>query len=108
MTPTRLLSEALQRLPEPLRKTLYSVLGLVGAALAVCAVAGIDDLGPITLKEALEAYAFLSAATGSVALANVGNPSSEGAEFSDFDEDVDLSTFEPIGHVADVYGPVPV
>lgn len=105
MTPTRLLSQALQQLPEPLRKTLYSVLGLVGVALAFCGVAGFDDLGPITLSQALEAYVFLSAATGGVAVANVGNTSSAGAELSDFDEDVDLSSFEPIGHVEDVFGP---
>lgn len=107
MTPTRLLGQALQRLPEPLRKTLYSVLGLVGAALATCAVAGIDQLGPVTLTRALEVYAFLSAATGGVAVANVGNTSHEAAELGGFDEDVDLSSFEPVGHVDDVFGPVP-
>lgn len=107
MTPTRLLSESLQRLPEPLRKTLYSILGLIGAALAVCAALEINDLGPITLTQALEAYAFLSAATGGVAFANVGDKSTEPVPISEFDEDVDLSSFEPIGHVDDVFGPVP-
>ncbi|MGH3362863.1 MAG: hypothetical protein ACRDOM_10445 [Nocardioides sp.] len=107
MTPTRLLSESLQRLPEPLRKALYSILGLIGAALAVCAGFGIEELGPVTLTQALEVYVFLSAATGGVAFANVGDKSTEPAALSDFDEDVDLSSFEPVGHVDDVFGPVP-
>lgn len=108
MTPTRLLSESLQRLPGPVRKTLYSILGLIGAALAVCSAFDINDLGPITLAQALEAYAFLSVATGGVAFANVGDTSTEpAAEVTEFDEDVDLSSFEPIGHVEDVYGTVP-
>ncbi len=107
MTPTRLLSDALHRLPEPLRKTLYSILGLVGAVLAVCAMFGIDELGPVTLVQALEAYAFLSAATGGVAFANVGNKAADTVELTAFDEDVDLSSFEPIGHVDDVFGPLP-
>ena len=97
----------LQSLPEPARKILYSVLGLVGLALAIFTVAGIDDLGPITLTQALEAYTLLSVATGGVAVANVGT-SNRAPELSDFDEDVDLASFEPIGHVDDVFGPVPV
>lgn len=108
MTRTRLLNLTLQALPAPLRRTLYSVLGLVGAALAICTVIGLDDLGPITLTQALEAYAFLSAATGGVAVANVGRRPDDGAELGDFDEDVDLSSFAPIGHEDDVFGPAHV
>jgi hypothetical protein len=111
MTPTNFLSHTLQRLPQPLRKTLYSLIGLIGVALAACAALGFDDLGPVTLARALEVYAFVSAAIGGVAFANVGAPSTPpvgAGEFDfDFDEDVDLSSFEPIGHVDDVFGQAP-
>lgn len=106
MNPTQSLTGALQQLPPPLRTMLYSLLGLAGIVLAICSVSGVDDLGPVTLTQALEVYAFLSAATGGLAVANVQNkPTIEVT--SSFDEDADLSSFEPVGLVTDVYGEVP-
>lgn len=108
MNPTQLLTGLLQELPPPVRRTLYTVLLLVGVALAIVSISGVDDLGPITLAQALEVYAVLSAATGGVAVANVRRQgASEPSEFNSFDEDVDLSSFEPVGLVTDVYGEVP-
>jgi hypothetical protein len=107
MAPDNALARALQLLPEPARKTLYSVLGLVGAVLAVFAVAGLEDLGPFTTTQALEVYAVLSAATGGVAFANVGRPATEETDLGDFDEDADLTSFEPVGLVSDVFENVP-
>jgi hypothetical protein len=108
MTPTQALASALQKLPPRLRATLYTVLGLAGAALAVCSMAGVEDLGPVSLAQALEIYALLSAATGGVAVANVRQLPGDQQAGPSFDEDVDLSSFEPVGHVSDVYGEVPV
>lgn len=108
MNPMPYLAGALQKLPPPLRATLYTLLGLVGVVLAVCSVSGVDELGPVTLTQALEVYAFLSAATGGVAVANVQpGPTAQPADLTGFDEDADLSSFEPVGLVTDVYGEVP-
>lgn len=108
MTPTQLAARAFQALPPPLRKTLYTVLGLAGLALAVCSGLGVDDLGPVTLAQALQVYAVLSAATGGVALANVGRQprrqEMQADSLGGFDEDADLSSFQPVGLVTDVYG----
>ena len=105
MNPTQTLTGALQQLPPQVRTMLYTLLGLAGIVLAICSVSGIDDLGPVTLSQALEVYAFLSAATGGLAVANVKNKPT--VEVTGFDEDADLSTFEPVGLVTDVYGEVP-
>lgn len=110
MNPTQLLGDALKALPPGVRSTLYTVLGLAGVALAICSVTGVDDLGPVTLTDALKVYTFLSAATGGVAVANVQRRPRrrhQEDELSDFDEDVDLSSFEPVGLVTDVYGEQP-
>jgi hypothetical protein len=105
MTPIKIIGDALQALPAPARKTLYTILALVGVGLAVCDALGVNDLGPVALDQALQAYAYLSPAIGAIAVANVGRPvQAEEVELADFDEDVDLSSFEPVGLVSDVYG----
>jgi hypothetical protein len=108
MTPAQLLTDALQKLPPPVRATLYTLLGVAGVGLAVCSMSGVDKLGPLTITGALQIYAFLSAATGGVAVANVHpRRRRHHAELTSFDEDVDLSSFEPVGLASDVYGEVP-
>jgi hypothetical protein len=95
----------LKLLPRSVRKALYVVVVLVGAALALCQMVGVDDLGPFTLDQALALYAYLSPAAGVVAVANVSPPAAtDESSFTGFDEDVDLSSFEPVGVVGDVYG----
>jgi hypothetical protein len=107
MSPLKPLTDALQALPSAVRKTIYSLLALAGVALAICNMTGVEDLGPLTLSQALQVYAYLSPVMGAVAVANVGQrapKAPESAELSDFEEDVDLSSFEPVGLVSDVYG----
>ena len=105
MNPTQSLRDVLQQLPPRLRTTLYALLGLAGVVLGICSISGVDNLGPVSLAQALEIYAVLSAATGGLAVANVQNKPT--FELTTFDEDVDLSSFEPVGLVTDVYGEVP-
>jgi hypothetical protein len=110
MNPTQPLAALLQQLPPWLRSSLYTIVVIAGAALAVLSTLGVRDLGPLTLAQALEAYAVLSAGTGGIAVANVGAPEAHteaAGEYSQFDEDADLSSFEPVGLVTDVYGEVP-
>ena len=110
MKTTQPLAAALQHLPPWLRSTLYTLVGFAGAALAVLSTIGVKDFGPITLAQALEVYAVLSAGIGGIAVANVGAPQPRtpaASEYSSFDEDADLSSFEPVGLVTDVYGEVP-
>ena len=102
MTPIATLTELLRRLPQGLRKTIYSILAILGAVLALLVSLGVSDVGPISLTRALELYAYISPAIGVVAVANVSKPVEGPA--ADFDEDVDLSTFEPVGAEEDVYG----
>jgi hypothetical protein len=103
MSPVQALTDLLRRLPQGLRKTIYSVLALLGALLATLVAFGVSDLGPISLTRALELYAYVSPAIGVVAVANVAaTPAQE--PVAEFDEDVDLSAFEPVGSEDDVYG----
>jgi hypothetical protein len=103
MSPVQALTDLLRRLPQGLRKTIYSVLALLGALLATLVAFGVSDLGPISLTRALELYAYVSPAIGVVAVANVTATPAEEA-VAEFDEDVDLSAFEPVGSEDDVYG----
>jgi hypothetical protein len=95
-------TDLLRSLPGPVRRTIYTVLALIGLGLAACAALGVSDIGPISLERALQVYAYVSPAMGVVAVANVGKPAEEIAD--DFDEDVDLSAFEPVGTEDEVYG----
>ena len=102
MTPIATLAELLRRLPQGLRKTIYSILAIIGALLALLVSLGVNEIGSISLTRALELYAYISPAIGVVAVANVSKPVDEAV--ADFDEDVDLSMFEPVGAEEDVYG----
>ncbi|RYP86660.1 hypothetical protein EKO23_08270 [Nocardioides guangzhouensis] len=102
MSPLQALTDLLRRLPQGLRKTIYSALALLGALLATLVAFGVSDIGPISLTRALELYAYVSPAIGVVAVANVNKPAD--APVAEFDEDVDLSAFEPVGSEDEVYG----
>lgn len=96
----------LQDLPAPLRKTLYAVITVVGLLLAILQTLDVSNLGPVTMTQALQIYAFLSPAVGAVAVANVNKPVVESAGLGDLvqDHDLDMSAFEPVGDMDDVYG----
>ena len=102
MSPLQALTDLLRRLPQGLRKTIYSALALLGALLATLVAFGVSDIGPVSLTRALELYAYVSPAIGVVAVANVDKPAEESP--AEFDEDVDLSAFEPVGSEDEVYG----
>ena len=102
MSPLQALTDLLRRLPQGLRKTIYSALLLLGALLATLVAFGVSDIGPVSLTRALELYAYVSPAVGVVAVANVDKPAEESP--AEFDEDVDLSAFEPVGSEDEVYG----
>ena len=73
--------------------------------LAALVAAGVKDLGPVTVDRLLEIFAYLSSALGVVAVANV-NPPEGGAEavgLVDFDDDLDMSSFEPVENEGDVF-----
>lgn len=103
MNPLTSAADLLRGLPRGVRKAIYSVLALVGAALAVCVGIGVKDLGPLTVERALQVYAYLSPLMGAVAVANVAPSDGDAAMLGDFDEDVDLSSFEPVGDESDVF-----
>ena len=97
----------LQELPPPLRKTLYYLVTIVGLTLWILQSFDVNDLGPITMAQALQAYALVSPLVGAVAVANVKKPVVDSAGLGDLvqDRDLDMSAFEPVGDVEDVYGP---
>jgi hypothetical protein len=95
-------TDLLRRLPSSVRRTLYTVLALLGLALSAAQFLGVESIGSVSMSRALELYAYISPAMGVVAVANVGKPAEEAA--AEFDEDVDLSAFEPVGSEEDVYG----
>jgi hypothetical protein len=97
----------LQDLPQGVRKTIYTILILVGAVLTALQSAGIENLGPVTLTDALTAYAVLSPLIGVLAVANVSKPREEelaaSGSLGDVAGTLDLSSFEPVGQIDDVY-----
>ena len=103
MSPVQIITDLLRRLPSSVRRTLYTVLALLGLALAAADFLGVTSIGSVSMSRALELYAYISPAMGLVAVANVGTPPAD-EEVTDFDEDVDLSAFEPVGAEEDVYG----
>jgi hypothetical protein len=102
MNPLTSVADVLRGLPASVRKTIYSVLALVGAALAACVALGIEQIGPVTVDRLLQVYAYLSPLMGAVAVANVA-PVEGDPGLMDFDEDVDLSSFEPVGDESEVF-----
>ena len=104
MTPLQPVTDMLRMLPKSIRKTLYTILLFVGAALAVCGYLNIDELGPVSLDRAFEVYATLSPFMAAVAVANVNAPDKSAEPvMGEFDEDVDLASFEPVGDSSDVF-----
>jgi len=99
------LAGPLRALPPGLRKTLYSLLTAVGGVLAALVAAGVKDLGPVTVDRLLEVFAYLSAALGVVAVSNVTPQEDAGAAVGllDFDDDLDMSSFEPVQDESDVF-----
>ncbi len=99
----------IQKLPSPVRMTLYWIVALLGAALAILELVDISDLGPITVDQLQEIYLYLSTATGVVAVSNVNRPmDTPTSATGDYLEGLDMSSFEPIGEIDDVYGePLP-
>ena len=97
----------LQDLPAPLRKSLYALITVAGLVLAILETLDVSDLGPITMTQALQIYAFLSPVVGAVAVANVKKPVVESPGLGELvqDYDLDMSGFEPVGDMDDVYGP---
>ena len=93
----------LRDLPPGLRKTIYTVLALVGAVLAGLVAVGVKDVGPVTVDRLLQVYAYLSPLMGVVAVANVRPGEGEDRMLLDFDEDADVSSFEPVGDESDVF-----
>ena len=90
-----LVTDLLRRLPSNVRRSLYVVVSLVGAALAVFQLIGWQQLGPVSLQQALSAYALISPAVGVVAVANVSPAESFEELGQGFDADFDLASFEP-------------
>jgi hypothetical protein len=96
----------LQGLPAPLRQTLYSLITILGLTLGLLQSMDVNDLGPLTMTQALQIYAFLSPLVGAVAVANVHKPPADASGLGDLveDNDLDMSAFEPVGDMDDVYG----
>jgi hypothetical protein len=103
MNPVTLATDLLRGLHPRIRKTIYTVLAAVGAVLAGLVAAGIKDLGPLTVDQLLQAYAYLSPLMGVVAVANVTPGEGDEASLLDFDEDADVSSFEPIDDESEVF-----
>ena len=104
MSPVQMITDLLRSLPSSVRRTLYTVLALLGLGLAAADFLGVTSIGPVSMSRALEVYAYISPAMGLVAVANVGKPADEAEMVAEFDEDADLSAFEPVGAEEDVYG----
>ena len=103
MNPLTASAELLRNLPPGVRKTIYTVLALAGAVLAALVAIGEDKVGSVTVKQLLQIYAYLSPLMGVVAVANVTPGEGEQQPLLDFDEDVDASSFEPVGDESDVF-----
>jgi hypothetical protein len=97
----------LQELPPPLRKTLYYLVTIIGLTLWILQSFDVNDLGPITMAQALQAYALVSPLVGAIAVANVKKPAVESSGLGELvqDYDLEMSGFEPVGDLDDVYGP---
>lgn len=93
----------LRALPPAVRRTIYTVLMVAGAVLTGLATTGVDTIGSVDVDTLLQVFATLSAATGVVAVANVTPGEDDERMLLDFDEDADLSSFEPVGDERDVF-----
>ena len=64
MNPLATATSLLRDLPTPVRKTIYTLLALVGAVLAGLVAAGVDSIGALTVDRMLQVYAYLSPLMG--------------------------------------------
>jgi hypothetical protein len=103
MNPLTIATQLLRDLPSPVRRTIYTVLALVGAVLAGLVAVGVDRIGSLTVDRMLQVYAYLSPLMGVVAVANVTPGEGSEQPLLDFDEDADVSSFEPVGDESDVF-----
>lgn len=103
MNPLATAASLLRDLPAPVRKTIYTLLALVGAVLAGLVAVGVDEVGSLTVDRMLQVYAYLSPLMGVVAVANVTPGEGDEQALLDFDEDSDVSSFEPVGDESDVF-----
>lgn len=103
MNPMTTAAGLLRDLPPGARKTIYTVLALAGAVLAGLVAAGVEEIGSVTVDRLLQVYAYLSPLMGVVAVANVTPGEGEDRMLLDFDEDADVSSFEPVGDESDVF-----
>lgn len=106
MNPISLATDLLRGLHPRVRKTIYTVLAVVGVVLAGLVAAGVEDLGSLTVEQLLQVYAYLSPLMGVVAVANVTPGEGDEATLLDFDEDADVSSFEPIDDESEVFADV--
>jgi hypothetical protein len=104
MTPIQSLTDLLRSLPSGVRRGIYTTIVLLGALLAILDASGVTNLGPMTVAQALQVYAYISPVAGVVAVANVSKPAPDTADAQVHEEDVDLSSFQPVGDVDEVYG----
>ncbi len=103
MNPLATATSLLRDLPAPVRKTIYTLLALVGAVLAGLVAVGVDKVGSLSVDRMLQVYAYLSPLMGVVAVANVTPGEGDEQALLDFDEDSDVSSFEPVGDESDVF-----
>lgn len=106
MNPLTTAAGLLRELPPPIRKTIYTVLALIGAVLAGLVAVGVDTIGSLTVDRMLQVYAYLSPLMGVVAVANVAPGEGDEQPLLDFDEDADVASFEPVGDESDVFAEV--
>src|SRR4029079_5017678 len=104
MTPIQSLTDLLRSLPSGVRRGIYTTIVLAGALLAILNASGVSEVGPISVAQALQVYAYISPLAGVVAVANVGKPAPVQAHQPTYDEDVDLRAFQPVGDIEEVYG----
>ena len=102
MSTVQLFADLLRRLPRPVRQAIYTVWTLLGAVLAAWQYFNWSDIGSLSVTEALQAYALLSPALGTLAAVNSAKPRE--TELVDFGEDEgDLSSFDPVTDPDDVF-----
>lgn len=107
MSPQQNTAQAvLQSLPASWRKTIYVLIAVLGFAIGTLQALDVSDIGPFTMTQVLQFYAFVSPLAGVVAVANVKKAPVDSAPLGAYAGavDHDLSAFEPVGAIDEVYG----
>ena len=102
MSPIQTAGNLLRSLPRPLRRWLYAGWAAIGLVLTVLEFQGVENLGSYSVTQALQLYVLLSPALGGVAAVNAKAPEQE-PDFDEPEDDVDLSSFQPIDDNDDVF-----